>query len=271
MHDRYRGLSDFMLHGQANGLHHLFSDPHPEKVAILYRNGYLRACREALEARFPAVASAMGAFEFRKVCSAYVRVSPPRQRTLTGYGADFPDWFSTEDCTLTNPGWVDLARLDGAWLDCLYGLDEMPLTALQLHQRIQSGGGLPMSLRLPRNARVVALSYPVFDVWQSIRQGVTGTLTPTQTEPGHVLLWRPDMTVFSRKLEAWETRFYLSFQETDSLEAAAEYFLPATTEDDESPLTLEQYFAQLIESGLLTCGDKHDEQLSSADSAGLPA
>lgn len=255
MHDPYRGLSDFVLNGQANGLHHVFSGPEPEQVAILYRNGYLRACREALEARFPAVASAMGEVEFRKACTAYVQASPPRQRTLTGYGADFPNWLSTEDCSRTNPGLVDLARLDGAWLDCLFGLDESPLTAQQLNQLIQSGGGSPVSLRLPRNARVVALGHAVFDAWLSIRQGDSGVWVPIQPEPGHALLWRPDMTVLSRQLEAWEACFYMCFQETDSLEAAAAHFLPATTVNNESPLTLEQYFAHLIESGLLTCGD----------------
>ncbi|MEP4547504.1 MAG: DNA-binding domain-containing protein [Saccharospirillum sp.] len=255
MHDPYRGLSDFVLNGQANGLHQVFSGPQPEQIAILYRNGYLRACREALEARFPAVASAMGEVEFRTACSAYVQASPPRQRTLTGYGADFPDWLSTEDISRTNPGLVDLARLDGAWLDCLFGLDESPLTALQLNRRIQSGGGLPVTLRLPRNARVVALSWPVFDVWLAIRQGEHNAVVPTRPESGHVLLWRPDMTVLSRPLDAWEARFYLYFQATDSLEEAAEYFLPAATNDHDLPITLEHYFARLIESGLLIAGD----------------
>ncbi|WP_127560660.1 DNA-binding domain-containing protein [Saccharospirillum alexandrii] len=255
MHDPYRGLGDFVLNGQADGLHQVFSGPQPEQVAILYRNGYLRACREALQARFPAVASVMGDVEFRKVCSAYVQASPPRQRTLTRYGVDFPDWLSTEDCTQANPGLVDLARLDGAWLDCLFGLDESPLTSLQLNQLIQSGGGFPVSLRLPRNARVVALGCSVFDVWMSIRQGEGGVALPTQPEPGHALFWRPDMTVFSRQLDAWEARFYLSFQATDSLDEAAEHFLPATANDRDGPITLEKYFARLIESGLLIVGD----------------
>lgn len=255
MHDLYRGLSDFVLNGKASGLHHVFSGPQPEQIAIMYRNGYLRACREALEARFPAVASAMGEIEFRKVCTAYVQASPPRQRSLTGYGADFPDWLYTEECSLINPGLVDLARLDGAWLDCLFGLDESPLTALQLNQRIQSGDGLPVPLRLPRNAHVVALDHSVFDVWLSIRQGESGVRVATQPEPGHALLWRPDMTVISRQLDAWEAHFYMSFQATDSLEKAAEHFLPATTNDHDLPITLEQYFARLIESGLLIDGD----------------
>ncbi|MEX2366660.1 MAG: DNA-binding domain-containing protein, partial [Pseudohongiellaceae bacterium] len=119
MHDSYQGMRDFLQQGQVDGLHHLFADPEPEKIAVLYRNGYLRACREALEARFPALVSAMGDAEFRMACYAYTRERPPTRRTLTGYGTDFPDWFVHYDRARPTPAWVDLARLDGAWLDCL--------------------------------------------------------------------------------------------------------------------------------------------------------
>lgn len=260
MHESYRGLSDFLQYGKVDGLHHAFTDPKSENVAVLYRNGYLRACREALEARFPTVVSVMGSSEFRFACYAYTRQCPPTQRTLTGYGTDFPDWLAHYERAQHSPAWVGLAQLDGAWLDCLYGLDEEPLTALQLNERIQSGSSVPISPRLPRNACLVPLQYPVFDAWVAARQGHT-----LQEQTSHeyaavpdneyVLFWRPDMTVLSRQLATWEVDFYRMFMATDSLEQSAGCFQPPKTEKEDAPISLEQYFAQLIEAGLLTFGD----------------
>ncbi|WP_028669243.1 DNA-binding domain-containing protein [Saccharospirillum impatiens] len=254
MHDSYQGLSDFLQQGKTDGLHQIFTDANPEKVAVLYRNGYLRACREALEARFPAVAIAMGDSEFRSACYAFTREAPPTQRTLTCYGSDFPDWLAQYDRARLNPVWPDLARLDNAWLDCLYGLDETPLTAIQLNERLQSVGGLTVSPRLPRNACLVPLDLSVFDAWVAIRQGAAVALNQVQQEPGFVLFWRPDMTVFSRQLNGWEVAFYRVFLVTGNLEKAVSYWSPPTIENVDYPVTLDQYFAQLIKAGLLTFG-----------------
>jgi hypothetical protein len=253
VHSGYKGLSEYVQRGKVDGLRSMFCDPEPEQVAVLYRNGYLRSCREALAARFPVVATAMGEAEFRATCYAYIEAHPPLHRTLTGFGLDFPAWLAQFQPARHHPGIVDLAQLDGAWLDCLYGPDEPALTAQRLHSHIQASGTLPDNLRLLRNARLVELNYPVADAWVLARDTGDPQNRPASLRADFMLFWRPEMSVLSRNLQAWEVDFYQTLIATDNLEKASLQYA-----DTNTAVPLEKYFAQLIEACVLTLGDDDD-------------
>lgn len=256
MHESYLALSDFLHSGATRGLKGVFIDPEPEQIAVLYRNGYLRSCREALQARFPSVAASMGESAFRTACYAFAQKFPPTGRTLTAYGSEFPVWLSRYEHASSDRAWIDLARLDSAWLDCLYGPDESPLSASQLNERIQALGGHQPELRLPRNAVLVSIDTAVYEAWTAIRQGKNALDRSIPQETRLVLFWRPDMTVLSRKLDAWEEAFYHVFLATDDLDEAVKHFPPCDTGGQGGSVTLEHYFARLIDAGMLTAGDE---------------
>ena len=58
----------------------------------VYRNTVMKACIDALEANFPAVARLVGSEWFRAAAALHVAASPPRDGRLLNYGEGFADF-----------------------------------------------------------------------------------------------------------------------------------------------------------------------------------
>ena len=92
----------------------------------VYRNGFLRACIEALRANYPSVERLVGGERFPALARPYVEAHPPRAASLVEYGEDFPRFI--EDARDTHRlGWLaSFATLDRAWSEVCFAEDPDP-------------------------------------------------------------------------------------------------------------------------------------------------
>jgi hypothetical protein len=92
----------------------------------VYRNTVMKACIDALEANFPAVARLVGSEWFRAAAALHVAASPPRDGRLLQYGQAFADFLQGFEPAAELPYLPDVARLDALWREA-HAAKDVPL------------------------------------------------------------------------------------------------------------------------------------------------
>ncbi len=81
----------------------------------VYRNTVMKACIDALQANFPAVARLVGEEWFRAAAALYVAAEPPRDGRLLSYGEGFADFLRDFEPAAALGYLPGVARLDAFW------------------------------------------------------------------------------------------------------------------------------------------------------------
>ena len=89
----------------------------------VYRNGFLRACIEALRASYPSVERLVGEERFPALARPYVEAHPPRTASLVEYGEDFPRFVENARDMHGLDYLASFAALDRAWSDVYFAED----------------------------------------------------------------------------------------------------------------------------------------------------
>lgn len=210
----------------------------------VYRNGFLKACVEALRASYPSVERLVGEARFPALARPYVEAHPPRSASLVQYGEDFPRFIKDARDTHRLDYLASFAVLDRAWADVYFSEDTAAKTASSggaagdAGTPIASGYGVSppdgrsgpepdrpeagrpvhgfpadaealMSLRgrLSPRVRMVSLDYRVLDVWSALRDGELAERTEIRPAPQQVLIWRNGAQVLYRDLTRSEHTF----------------------------------------------------------------
>ena len=97
----------------------------PTRLRV-YRNGFIRACVEALRASYPSVERLAGEERFPALARPYVEAHPPRVATLVGYGEDFPRFIDDTRETHRLDWLASFAALDRAWTEVCFAEDADP-------------------------------------------------------------------------------------------------------------------------------------------------
>ena len=92
----------------------------------VYRNGFIRACVEALRASYPSVERLVGEERFPALARPYVEAHPPRVANLAGYGAGFPRFIDDARETHRLDSLASFAALDRAWTEVHFAEDRDP-------------------------------------------------------------------------------------------------------------------------------------------------
>ena len=173
----------------------------------VYRNGFLRACIEALRASYPSVEHLVGEERFPTLARPYVDLHPPRSASLVEYGEDFPRCIEdTRD--MHGLGYLSsFATLDRAWTEVYFSRDDSVRDA--------PAGGIPsdaealMNLRgrLAPWVRQVSLKYRVLDAWSRLRQGKLSQRSMVPRASQQILIWRNGTDVLYRDLAPPEHMF----------------------------------------------------------------
>ena len=179
----------------------------------VYRNGFLRACIEALRANYPSVERLVGGERFPALARPYVEAHPPRAASLVEYGEDFPRFI--EDARDTHRlGWLaSFATLDRAWSEVCFAEDPDPGGAAA---GTVPAGDVPadaealMNLRgrLSPWVRMVSLDYRVLHAWSELRRGGLGQRAEVRRTPQRVLIWRSGAEMLYRDLTPPEHSFF---------------------------------------------------------------
>jgi hypothetical protein len=164
----------------------------------VYRNTVMKACIDALEANFPAVARLVGSEWFRAAAALHVAASPPRDGRLLRYGEGFADFLQAFEPAAELPYLPGVARLDALWREA-HAAEDAPLLDTAWLSR-QAPERLAALVLPPHPAARWAWfdAQPIFSIWARNRgdggneeelvwRGEGALLT----RPADAVTWRP--------------------------------------------------------------------------------
>jgi hypothetical protein len=166
----------------------------------IYAGMYTSRLFDAIAEDTPKLRAALGQDRFAELITRYLRAHPPSSFTLREAGAALEAFVRGEPSA---PAWAaDLAALERARVEVFDGPDAAPLAQDEV---AALGDALP-DLRLawvPASV-VVPLAWTVDDLWSAI-EDAQPTVEPA-AEPRVVLVWRRELSVLHRTLDADEAR-----------------------------------------------------------------
>ena len=157
----------------------------------VYRNGFLRACIEALRASYPSVERLVGEDRFRTLARPYVEACPPRDPRLALYGEGFSQFIEGARDVHRLDHLASVAVLDRAWTEVHFSADDHVQAAPPAVDTPADAEAL-MNLRgcLAPWVRLLSLDFHALEVWSRLRQGEPGRRAEALRGPQHVLIWR---------------------------------------------------------------------------------
>ena len=190
-------------------------DADPARLRV-YRNGFLKACIDALRANYPSVDGATGEERFAALARPFVEAHPPGVASLVGYGEGFPQHVrDTRD--VHGLDWLaSFALLDRAWTDVYFSEDDsIEVEPPGRDSGALRGSGVPsdaealMNLRgrLSPRVRLVSLEHCVLDAWRRLREGEPRPRVEIRHAPQQVLVWRSGAEMLYRDLAVPEHAF----------------------------------------------------------------
>ena len=202
----------------------------------VYRNGFLRACIEALRANYPSVERLAGEERFPALARAYVEAHPPSVASLTEYGEGFTQHVRAARAMHGLDWLASFAALDRAWTEIYFSEDDAIESTPS--NGVAGDGETLMNLRgrLSPRARLVSLDYRALDVWSRLRQGECAPRAEVRRTPQQILIWRRGAEVLHRDLTLPEHAFIAGVAAgrpcgeaaSDALDLDAEFDLATT-------------------------------------------
>ena len=131
MLDEYTGaFSRYLRTGEVGALFEFCAENADPARLRVYRNGFLKACIEALRANYPSVDRLVGEERFPALVRPYVDAHPPRAASLVEYGEGFPKFLEDTSGTHRLAYLASFAVLDHAWSEVYFAEDaEVPAAA----------------------------------------------------------------------------------------------------------------------------------------------
>lgn len=164
----------------------------------IYARMYASRLHDTLADDYPKLRAALGDDRFGELVAHYLRAHPPTSFTLRDAGLALERFL--RGSSLAPPWAADLAALERARVEVFDGPDAELLT----QDAVASlGDALPgLVLAWVPSSVVVPLAWTVDDLWSAIEDGAP-TAEPV-AEPRVVLVWRRDVAVLHRTLDADE-------------------------------------------------------------------
>jgi hypothetical protein len=182
----------------------------------VYAGMYHSRLYDTLADDHPKLRAAVGEDRFGDIVGRYLAAHPPRSFTLRDAGLDLEGFLRRAD----EPSWpawaADLVALERARIEVFDGPDAEPLAQEAV---AALGDALPdLVLAWVPSSVVVPLAWSVDDLWSAIEDGVAeGEPMPEPiAEPRVVLVWRRDIAVLHRTLDADEGRLALQIARRSS-------------------------------------------------------
>ena len=217
MLDEYAGaFSRYLRTGTVGALSGFCADGTDLTRLRVYRNGFLRACIDALRANYPSVERLVGDERFPALARHFVEAHPPGTASLVEYGDGFPQHVR-DTREVHGLDWLaSFAALDRAWTEVYFAEDDDIEAAPHGRDRgALLGPGVPsdaealMNLcgRLSPRVRLLSLDYRVLDAWSRLRDGGSGPGVEIGHSPQQVLVWRSGAEMLYRELAVPEHAF----------------------------------------------------------------
>jgi uncharacterized protein (UPF0276 family) len=223
----------------------------------VYANDYYWRLAGVLELHFPAVAWMLGHLQFHNLVTDYVLVSPSREPDLRRYSRDVPSFLEKHEAGIREPELVEVARIELDRVELLDLADEHPLSATAL-QSIELERWPTLRFATSQAARLRSTSRPFTPMFALCREGdsLVDARRRHPPQPGHTLIWRRDLTVYHRDVEADEARALLAlldgrtFLEVCAAASGADD-LDGVAGDAAGPTQVAEWLRRWIDDGLI--------------------
>ena len=186
----------------------------------VYANAVAKNGIEALRSAFPAVDRIVGPNFFSPMAHAFWKSQPPRERTLTLYGAGFPEFIASWPSASGLPYLPDIARLDRAWLEVLYAADD-PVLRPERVARLDPGLLPGLRPRLHSAVRRLRLAHPVLDLWRAQRFDAEPGPMRVGLGESDVLVWRGPSGVQADMMTPGRRAFFDALAEGNTIAGAS--------------------------------------------------
>ena len=209
----------------------------------IYRNTVRKACIDALEANYPAVARLVGSEWFRAAAAAHVAVTPPHDARLMHYGADFAHFLAGFEPAASLTYLPDVARLDRFWTEAHIAADAEVLDGSALASLPPEQLGTRVLIPHPAARWAWFEEAPIHTIWRSNREadGDSGDLA---WHAEGSLLTRPQDSVCGCELDRADVVFLDACATGHPLADAAAAALSVQTDVD-----LSRLIAKLLRAG----------------------
>jgi hypothetical protein len=200
---RQRELQQHVLHGERAIESHIVSDAIPTTTRLgVYIDAYRLRLIETLESNYPVLAELLGADPFAALAQAYIDTHPSRHFSIRWFGHCLAEFLS--GARAEQPWLAELARWEWATAHAFDAADATLLTTDDLATlRPDAWAELPLHAH-PSLTRLQLNSNTVAIVKASVAEEPLPM--PTQAERTEWCIWREDLNVRYRSLDAVEAR-----------------------------------------------------------------
>ena len=161
----------------------------PAAFAV-YRNTWLKALLDALDANYPTVAMILGADLFEAAALEFARQHPTATPVLALYGATFPEFLAGHPDVRDIPYVRDVAALERLWTECFFAPDARALE-LSDYAGLSPVQLLKLEAHVHPAARFARFETPAVTIWQAHRPGEAFE----EIEPK----WHPESALVTRR------------------------------------------------------------------------
>ena len=209
----------------------------------VYRNTAPNALLGALAGSYPVTAQILGGALFDMAALDFIRLHPPKDPVLIGYGAGFSEHLEAQDWVADLPYLPGVASIERL---CLEAQDAADAPALGWAPLDGVAAADWENLRLPLHpaCRFVWLTAPALTIWQAHREGFE-TLEPEWRAEG-ALITRPEGRLLVQPIDAPTHRMLFGLMLRESAGQAAAATAATYPEAD-----IASIFATLVNSGVL--------------------
>jgi hypothetical protein len=205
----------------------------PAERLSIYRHNVFSNLRGALSDLYPIVKKIVGGTFFAVMADYFIRVTPSRSGDLNEFGAEFAAFIKAYTPASDLPYLVDVAKMEWAWHCAFHAADVNALDLARLAS-VPAESHAALKFALHPSAQLLASPYPLWNIWRVNQPEYEGYMQLDWKTPGdQLLVFRPDVEVEMRQLDATSFAFLSALRDGDSLDAAAE---KAFAVDEQFPL-----------------------------------
>jgi hypothetical protein len=210
----YEAFATYLQSGDTEALKSFLDDGASMNVLSVYRNGFYKACIDALSANYPIAQKLLTESLFSNIAKDFIEEHPPKVSTLVGYGEQFPEFLANrlDNENLNLPIVIpDIAKLDRAWIQSLNSANDTHVLSADTVLQMSEAGVDPTSYQVNLNAsvQIIDLKFNEFELWQDIK---LNDKVPTQYQlskrENTVMFWREEGQVIGKPLNDAERFFF---------------------------------------------------------------
>lgn len=218
----------------------------PERRIQIYRNHFAISLTECLAATFPVLKALVGEAYFNQCARRFASEFPPTSPVLFEYGEAFPRFIAETAGSDDFAYLADVGTFEWA-INCAYHAEDAAPIEMQELLSVPEERQGAVALNLHPSARLVRSDYPVLAIWRANQAGADDEIVDLGCGGDRILIWRKEIDVGWRTLDAAEATFVAALLARSSLDQACARAIDADTGFQPAP-----FLAALVAGELLT-------------------